>query len=121
MISNDSDYLREESPGHRAYTLNHYQHIYKRKWAEETKGKSIILDLDLDFFNYNYQDYNSDGILRTNEIIKSQLEEIKGMFEWDMVTVALSPEYCGGVEFSARLLKLFLEVFELNIEEAHRW
>lgn len=69
----------------------------------------------------NYQDYDSNGILPTDTIIRSQLEYIKNMMEWDMVTVALSPEYCGGEEMCLHLFKLFLDVFNLDIDKTEAW
>jgi hypothetical protein len=57
MISNDTVDLSEDVCAERAYTLNHYEHYYRRKWFNDTEGKSVILDLDLDFFNYNYLDW----------------------------------------------------------------
>lgn len=121
MVSDDSEDISDDNTVKRAYTLNHYQQIYKRSWIKETKGESLILDLDLDFFNYNYQDYDSNGILPTDTIIRSRLEYIKNMMEWDMVTVALSPEYCGGEEMCLHLFKLFLDVFNLDIDKTEVW
>ena len=121
MVSDDSEDISDDNAVKRAYTLNHYQQIYKGNWNKETKGESLILDLDLDFFNYNYQDYDSNGILPTDTIIRSQLEYIKNMMEWDMVTVALSPEYCGGEEMCLHLIKLFLDVFNLDIDKTEAW
>ena len=69
IISDDSERLYEETAVQRAFTLNHYEHEYRSKWYEDTNGKSVILDLDLDFFNYN-KDYDGEGILPTEENMK---------------------------------------------------
>lgn len=121
MISNDGVDI-SDTPVERAYTLNHYEQQFRRKWFEQTEGKSVILDLDLDFFNFNYQDLDCNPVMLPETLIRQQLLNIrKYMWEWDMVTVALSPEYCGGEEVSEYLLDLFLDVFQLDRSEAVPW
>lgn len=121
MISDYEISAREDIAVSRAYTLNHYDHIYKKDWNNMTQDKSIILDLDLDFFNHNYLDYCENGIISTDKIIRCQLDYIKNMMNWDMVTVALSPEHCGGNEMCEHLFELFLEVFDLDTSKAKFW
>lgn len=121
MISDHAVTTREDIKVSRAHTLNHYEYIYKKDWNNMTQDKSIILDLDLDFFNHNYIDYCENGIISTDEIIKYQLEYIRNMMEWDLVTVALSPEHCGGDEICLQLFELFLEVFDLDLSKARDW
>ncbi|WP_255310461.1 UPF0489 family protein [Bacillus wiedmannii] len=82
MISNDSIEIDEDIKVERAYTLKHYEHVYRRKWFDNTVGKSVILDLDLDFFNLNYSDYNCNSVLLPEQLIKDQLEFIKDSM-WD--------------------------------------
>jgi len=38
-----------------------------------------------------------------------------------MITVALSPEFCGGTESSLHLFNLFLEFFDLDMGEVISW
>lgn len=121
-ISDDEVDVEQSINFQRAYTLNHYQQILRDKWYKETEGASMILDLDLDYFNKNYMDYNSNAVLLPQNAIKTQLENIKKyMWDWDMITVALSPEHCGGEKECQYLFDLFLCVFGLNIEEAVQW
>ncbi|MEK4497429.1 UPF0489 family protein [Bacillus sp. FSL R12-0069] len=122
MISNDSVEIGEDKKIERAYTLNHYEHAYRRKWFDNTLEKNVILDLDLDFFNLNYRDYNYNSVLLPEQLIKNQLEFIKNsMWNWDMITVALSPEHCGGEEVCKHIFRLFLDVFKLDLDEAIPW
>jgi hypothetical protein len=122
MISDDTVDISEDISIERAYTLNHYEHLYRKKWFNDTEGKSVILDLDLDFFNYNYQDWDSNPVLLPESLIRKQLDHIKRyMWDWDMITVALSPEFCGGKDQSRYLFELFLDVFNLDIEKATHW
>lgn len=82
-------------------------------------GQSKILDIDLDYFNdsnsFSYSDLKSD------EVIKKNLTDIKNLYDWDIVTVALSPLYCGSYEACIHILTLFLEVFELNDQDFSAW
>lgn len=122
MICNDSVDISEDVSVERAYTLNHYEHSYRRNWFDDTEGKSVILDLDLDFFNYNYRDYDCNPIHLPEALIRHQLNHMKEyMWDWDMITVALSPEFCGGKQQSEYLLGIFLDEFGLNIEKAELW
>ncbi|MGG3871116.1 UPF0489 family protein [Brevibacillus laterosporus] len=122
MISNDRIEISENAKVERAYTLKHYEHLFRKKWFDDTKEKSVILDLDLDFFNLNYHDWNCNSVLLPEELIRQQLEFIKDhMWDWDMITVALSPEYCGGKDVCTYIFELFLDVFNLDLEEAIHW
>lgn len=122
MISNDSVFINEETGFNRAYSLNHFEHLYRRKWFDETEGKNVILDIDLDFFNFNYEDMYSNAVLLPEQLIRRELEYIKKyMWKWDMITVALSPDFCGGREESKYLFNLFMDVFNLDIGKAIPW
>src|SRR5690625_1724179 len=119
MISNDSVYINEETGINKAYTLNHFEHLYRENWFDETEGKNVILDLDLDFFNFTYDAWNSNPALLPEALIRHQLKYIKNsMWDWDMVTVALSPEHCGGEDV---FLQSFFDVFDLDIHNAISW
>ncbi|MBO3789594.1 hypothetical protein FH505_10680 [Bacillus velezensis] len=121
-ISDDSVHIEQNDTFQRAYSYNHYEQNLRHRWYKETEGTSVILDLDLDFFNKNFNDYNSNAVLLPEDSIITQLENIRdNMWVWDMITVALSPEYCGGERESDYLFELFLNVFGLNIEEAVSW
>ncbi|MCY8539444.1 UPF0489 family protein [Bacillus haynesii] len=121
-ISDDEVHIEQTDIFQRAYSYNHYEQILRQKWYKETDGTSMILDLDLDYFNKNYIDYNSNAVLLPSDVIKTQLKNIKDyMWDWDMITVALSPEHCGGEKECQYLFGLFLDVFGLNIEDAVSW
>ncbi|MEK5360747.1 UPF0489 family protein [Peribacillus castrilensis] len=77
-------------------------------------SKSLVLDLDLDYFILN------DELLSESQIYQN-LKLLKNLFNWDLITVALSPWYCGGEENCRRILDIFFEVFELDIENAKEW
>jgi hypothetical protein len=81
--------------------------------------KSLILNLDLDFFNDGDM-YDRDPKLKSNQEIIESLPYLKNLYNWDLITVALSPEHCGGKEACDHLFQLFLEVFELDLNETRR-
>ncbi|GED72574.1 hypothetical protein BRE01_62760 [Brevibacillus reuszeri] len=90
------------------HQLNHYK-----------DGRSIILDLDLDYFNKSKQYLEAD--LKSEDDIRHELTALRDLCEWDLITVALSPEYCGGTKPCEKLLDAFLDVFELDMNEITNW
>ncbi|WP_256757557.1 UPF0489 family protein [Cohnella sp. WQ 127256] len=81
---------------------------------------SVILDLDLDVFKLNLNDPN-DLKLMPEEQIRDELNFLKALYPYDMITVALSPSFCGGEDNCERLYQIFLEVFELELADAEPW
>lgn len=82
-------------------------------------NKKIILDLDLDYFNL------SDDLLEPNimsdKLIRDNLLSLREMYDWDLITVALSPTFCGNDYLCWRIYEIFLEVFSLDLKEAEIW
>ncbi|WP_144700159.1 UPF0489 family protein [Fictibacillus phosphorivorans] len=121
FISDDRNVTLDEKIN-RAYTLNHFEDEYKNHWYKLSENTSTILDLDLDYFNTNYMDYNSNSVLMHENIIRHQLNHFyKYMLPWDIVTVAVSPEHCGGAKEAIYLLKLFFEEFNVNLNKYEEW
>lgn len=90
-----------------------------------TEGRSLILDLDLDFFAFQSETESGHTFYKlkdTDEIIRD-LNTLKEMYSWDTITVALSPEdwYIGGLDNASIVLDLFLKVFEININDGIDW
>lgn len=85
------------------------------KWSpQQTK----ILDIDLDYFNMSR---DTTPTLQPLEEIRASLLALRGLCQWDAITVAISPEYCGGKEEADYLLHIFLETFEINLASAREW
>ena len=78
-----------------------------------------ILDLDLDYFNDSDNCFYPD--LKNDDVIKDNLRHLKNLCEWDIITVALSPHYCGGDKECLHILDLFLDVFELDFSDFADW
>lgn len=82
-------------------------------------AQTKILDIDLDYFNLSKQ-FDCPQFLPKDDIQKS-LQDLRNFTKWDVITVALSPEFCGGNETVKLLLDIFLQVFELELSVAVEW
>ncbi|WP_197207613.1 UPF0489 family protein [Cytobacillus firmus] len=83
-------------------------------------GKDLVLDLDLDYFNINENNLVQDNLMDEQKIIDN-LTTLRDLYPWSLITVALSPYYCGGDKNAEYLLGLFCKVFDLNPEESLSW
>lgn len=87
--------------------------------------KSVVLDLDLDFFAYKSQNVSGHTcyILKHESEIRENLRKLKAIYTWDIITVALSPEdwHIGGTDNAAYVLNLFLEEFDLDLKNGKSW
>lgn len=77
-----------------------------------------IVNLDLDYF-FNSRDSAIYQLL-TDEYIKNICKEIENSLNnIDVVTIALSPEFCGGWKYSFRIMDIISDHFSLGFE--HTW
>ncbi|WP_285826531.1 UPF0489 family protein [Bacteroides acidifaciens] len=79
-------------------------------WLKEGRGTKWIFNIDLDYF------FNEDGIqLFTDDYIKATVQSLKNGIEYVAVlTIALSPECCGGWDNAIRIMNIVTE--ELGLE-----
>ncbi|RNB89481.1 hypothetical protein EDM56_09790 [Brevibacillus fluminis] len=82
------------------------------------RGRTVILDLDLDYFNVSR---GEEAKLLPDAQIRAYLQALRELWLWDVITVAISPEYCGGKQQAAHLLGLFLESFSLSLSDGQKW
>lgn len=94
---------------HRAYSFDEFKLYHTELFYKKIQGKSKILDLDLDYFTPD-----ADYIWLSDDEIKKTLKDILSLCNWDLITVALSPSFCGGSLNAEHLLRLFWEVAELD-------
>ncbi|WP_158602160.1 peptide arginase family protein [Cohnella endophytica] len=81
---------------------------------------SVILDLDLDVFAV--RDLESERIrLKPEALIKEELAYLRDLCPYVLITVALSPSFCGSEDNCEQLYGLFLDVFGLRLSEAIPW
>ncbi|SCY06869.1 hypothetical protein SAMN05192588_0978 [Nonlabens sp. Hel1_33_55] len=82
-------------------------------WINENDNHQWIVNLDIDYFFIKYEDeylqfLTDDYVLKIAEEIKKSMEKI------DVLTIALSPEFCGGWENSMRVAKLITDHLEVE-------
>lgn len=113
-----------DSDRHNGLRFWNIEELFKNKDTEKVKKligeKSLILDLDLDYFNENENDLLRSNLMNEQKIIDN-LATLRDLYPWDLITVALSPIYCGGEDNALYLLELFYRVFNVNPEDALSW
>lgn len=82
-------------------------------WIGLKQTQKWILNIDLDYF---FQEKNSNEFqFLTDEYVTLICEEIeKSMTKIEVITIALSPSFCGGWEPAFRILKLITDYFKLD-------
>lgn len=110
---------RKKYKGLRFDSIEQFAEMSDENIEKHIKNQSIILDLDLDYFNLSDDLHNP--ILMEAEIIKEHLKYLRDLYDWDLITVAMSPIYCGGEDECWHIYELFLEVFNLNLADAMVW
>lgn len=87
---------------------------------ELTEEPDLILDLDLDYFTEEDIDTAAVRLMDEQKIIDN-LVSLKDLFPWKLITVSLSPFFCGGDDNAVYLLGLFNKVFGLIPEDSYEW
>ncbi|WP_336715250.1 hypothetical protein [Chryseobacterium mucoviscidosis] len=82
-------------------------------WLEDSKNGCII-NLDIDFFYSNskgyYQLYSDELVRKVGNILVENMDKI------DIITIALSPECCGGWENAFKTMKILDIVMDLEMD-----
>ncbi|WP_256715984.1 UPF0489 family protein [Paenibacillus odorifer] len=81
--------------------------------------RTAILDLDIDAFNNT--NYIGESDLVPEPIIRQYIKGLKELYSWDLITIAISPDYCGGTEDAAYLLNIVLSEFGVDLEDMIKW
>ncbi|WP_121615793.1 UPF0489 family protein [Virgibacillus halodenitrificans] len=107
--------------GLRLRSMPHFQKAAESGLVEPyVNDNSLILNLDLDFFNEE-DFYGENPKLKTDNEVFSSLTYLKNVYNWDLITVALSPECCGGEEAAKHLLDIFVDVFDIDLAKSLSW
>ncbi|MFC8983844.1 UPF0489 family protein, partial [Streptomyces sp. NPDC057131] len=100
----------------RAHTLDEFNERFLTNFNNIifTEKTTKILDLDLDFFT-------KDSSLLDELWIRKTIHYLLNLCKWDLITVALSPFYCGGNQNALKLLDMYLDEAGLDLGEATEW
>jgi hypothetical protein len=85
-----------------------------------TEKPDLILDLDLDYFAEEDIDTATVSLMDEQKIIDN-LTSLKDLYPWSLITVSLSPFFCGGDDNTLYLFGLFSKVFGLKPKDALEW
>lgn len=96
-------------------TIEEFLQRYNSKsFSDMVLGRSAILDLDIDVFNFS-DDYNMNPDLRPLHEVRELTEELLNLYPWDLITIAISPEYCGGAHEAEMLLENVVKIMKLDL------
>ncbi|MFP3509405.1 UPF0489 family protein [Peribacillus sp. SIMBA_075] len=110
---------RKKYQGKRLQTIEDL--VYEKvngRISQYLNNKPVILDLDLDYFNTS-QYFEPE--LMDDEKIRKNLISLRDLYDWDLITVALSPLFCGGDDACWHIYEIFLEVFNLDLTKTELW
>ena len=85
-------------------------------WVNSNSKNKWIFNLDIDYFFTDYEDKHFQFL--TDDYVLKIAEEIKK--SWDKIevmTIALSPELCGGWDNSIRVARIITEYLQINWSE----
>ncbi|MHA7582062.1 peptide arginase family protein [Paenibacillus vandeheii] len=85
-------------------------------FLDMVSDRTAILDLDIDVFNSS-DDYNMNPDLRPPHEVRELTEELLKLYPWDLITIAISPEYCGGVLEAEMLLENVVKVLKIDLNK----
>jgi len=82
-------------------------------WINDKKTEKWILNIDLDYFflekdSTEYQFLTDEYVLKICEEIQESISKI------DVITIALSPEFCGGWDSAFRVLEIITNYFSIG-------
>lgn len=62
-----------------------------------------------------------DPILLSSDKVRTFTQRLVELYPWDIITIAISPIYCGGYEKAKALLEDVLNVMDIDINKIPRW
>ncbi|AOZ93640.1 hypothetical protein [Paenibacillus crassostreae] len=81
--------------------------------------RTAILDLDIDVFNDS--DRMFDPELIPMHQVREYTKKLYGLYQWDMITIAISPSYCGGILEAQLLLENVLKALDIDVQSTITW
>ncbi|WP_246311163.1 UPF0489 family protein [Paenibacillus xylanilyticus] len=93
--------------------LSHFSESF---FKEYVSNRSVILDLDLDVFNNS--DSKSD--LFPDDKVREYITRLFQLYPWDLITIAISPDFCGGINEAEHLFSIAREIMEIDLNTMHK-
>jgi len=59
--------------------------------------------------------------LKPLHVIRDNVEELMRLYDWDVITIAISPFYCGGVLEANMILETVTSQMGININKGEDW
>ncbi|SDC48143.1 UPF0489 domain-containing protein [Paenibacillus sp. UNCCL117] len=86
-------------------------------FTDYVSDRTAILDLDIDVFNES----DRDPMLAPMHVVRESVESLLNLYPWDIITIAISPDFCGGVLEAEFLLENVLGAMKLDVESMEKW
>ncbi|MDG0875188.1 UPF0489 family protein [Paenibacillus thiaminolyticus] len=91
----------------------------KSSFNEYVAGRTVILDIDIDIFN------ETDNIvyptLTPMHAIRGYTQKLINLYPWDLITIAISPVYCGGSDEAELILGNVLKGMNPELINMNKW
>lgn len=88
------------------------------EFKKNVGDRSAILDLDIDCFNLS--DSASPNIMPLSQI-SEEVSSLMSLYHWDVITIAISPFYCGGNSEAEMILETVLKEMRFSIDQTEKW
>jgi hypothetical protein len=114
-LPNEFRYQNERFRGIAEF-LNEYN---KDTFRERVGDRSAILDLDIDIFNES--DDLINPVLTPMFQVREYVERLLALYPWDLITIAISPVYCGGSLEAELVLDNVLKATNIDTTKISNW
>lgn len=91
----------------------------KDAFSKYLGSRTVILDLDIDAFNNSDTMWESD--LLPEHKIRDYVRSLKDLYSWDLITIAISPDYCGGTDEASYLLDIVINELGVDLDNFEKW
>jgi hypothetical protein len=99
--------------------VDFFNQFSKHEFQEYVGVRTAILDLDIDTFNES--DIMFEPFLTPLHEVREQVQDLMSFYPWDMITIAISPEYCGGILEAELLFETVLKEIGIEYQNTMKW
>ncbi|RXZ78322.1 hypothetical protein EBB07_28925 [Paenibacillaceae bacterium] len=126
LIKHDAVEIMSKLPSDFSYNHKRFRTIDlffdqfdENSFKEYVDGRTVILDFDIDIFNE--ADNVIYPVLTPMHEIREYTERLVNLYPWDLITIAISPVYCGGNLEAELILENVLKPFNLDSSKLKQW